>query len=132
MRLLTLRGAGCGRVGSCVGVWHSLKNSSGISFLVSDSVPLRLLAAGVDVDSPDAENEVLLFLPLGPEVELAVERVEAEPVERVEAELVERVEVTPRRDVLCVVCLGDGSLHLPCLAERSLIFLSAREQISFC
>ena len=70
-----------------------------------------------------------MFLLLGPEVEPAVERVEAEPVEPVEAELVERVEVTPRRDVLRVVCLGDGSLRLPCLAKHSLIFLSVREQI---
>ena len=59
-----------------------------------------------------------MFLPLGPEVEPAVEQVEAEPrVEQVEAELVEWVEVTPGRDVLRIVCLGDGSLRLPCLAR---------------
>ena len=54
---------------------------SEISFLFSDSVPLRCLASGVDVNSPDAKNEVLLLLPLGPEVEPAVEQVEAEPVD---------------------------------------------------
>ena len=70
-----------------------------------------------------------MLLPLGPEVEPAVEGVEAELVEQVEAELVEWVEVTPRRDVFSVVCLGDGSLRLPCPAERSLMFLSVREQI---
>ena len=110
MRWLTLPGAGCGKVGSCVGICRTAATISGISFLVSESVPLHCLAAGVDVDSPDAENEVLLLLPLGPEVETAVERVETEPVEQVEVELVEWVEVTPRRDVLRVVCLGDGSL----------------------
>ena len=57
-------------------------------------------------------------------MEPAVEQVEAEPVERVEGELVEQVEVkaTPRLDVLRVVCLVNGSLRLPCLAECSLIF----------
>ena len=75
------------------------------------------------------KTKPLLLLPLGPEVEPAVEGVEAELVEQVEAELVEWVEVTPRRDVFSVVCLGDGSLHLPGLAERSLMFLSVREQI---